>query len=187
VFVLIKRVLGPDLVMAPVEDIGIWQTVKSKDKHRKPRESNSKLPPTSIGLRSSIPAFAALDRRGSHEVVLSELEGGNLNDGSSGTTANDEGHTHDVKVMKSSSVNDSKSKKPKTKKLTTKDVVGSLPSADDFRATLKSIQQEYKHHEAMQLSKFANIFLTAYKDVDLKFNNLVNEGPLEKVWDVGIH
>lgn len=165
-----------DLVMATTEDAGEWHTVKSREKHRKPRETGIKLPPTSVGLPSSIPAFAALDKERSLEAIVPQ-KAGTTQDGSSGK---DDRQAQGVAVDALPGGKESTSKKLKSKKLTAKDTVARLPKADEFRATLRSIREQHKYQDAVQLEKFAEIIQNAYRDVDLSWN-VITDGQVEKV------
>eukprot|EP00884_Botryococcus_braunii_P003584 jgi/Botrbrau1/13226/Bobra.9_1s0015.2 len=170
--------------MTLTEDPGEWQTVKPKDKHRKPRESSTRLPPTSVGLPSAITAFAALDNRQDQNEKLSEVGGGAPNDGSSERMTKDAKAGHGRPGDPLYLAKESKSKKPKVKKLTSNDYSTSLLEADAFRATLKSIREEHKYQEAMQLNKLLDLFRKSFKDNELQFNKLVTEGPLDQVIDI---
>lgn len=162
--------------MATREDAGEWQTVKSKDKHRKPRETSIKLPPTSVGLPSSIPAFAALDMERRREGNYSQ-KAGTTRDGSSGKQ---EAQAQATTVDTLPVGKESTSKKSKARKFPAKDAAVGLPKADEFRATLRSIREQHKCQDAVQLEKFAEIILKAYRDVELPWS-VITDGEVEKV------
>lgn len=178
---LLKQTPEVDFTMATTADSGEWQTVKHKEKSRKSRETGRKLPPTSVGLPSSITAFAALDKKKDEDARHSQAEGETLNDGSSERLEEDGKPTNGMLGNTLLPGKESKAKRPKAKKLTSSDDSANVPEADSFRATLKGIKEQHKYQEAMQLTKLEGVLRKSFKNDELQFSKMLAEGPLDKV------
>lgn len=162
---------------------GKWQTVKAKDKNRKPKDPSAKSGTENGGVSVAMPVFAALDREQGPKAKAAQRHAASSSPESrSGEALGQSESSADGPHSNSpNSEKKSKTKKPKAKKLSPKDAGPSLPSAEAFKDTLRGVREQYKYQEQAQLGRLADIFGNAYKGVELPFNKLITEGPLEKV------
>jgi hypothetical protein len=162
---------------------GKWHTVKAKDKNKKPKDPSAKSGMENGGVAVTMPVFAALDREQGPKAKAAQRHGASSSPESrSGETLGRSESSQDGPHSVSPDVGKkAKAKKPKVKKLSPKDAGPSLPSAAAFKDTLRGVREQYKYQEQAQLGRVADIFGNAYKEVELPFNKLITEGPLDKV------